>query len=156
MCQTTRPTLSESSPPGTGWCDSVISTTFVMLRFPNQCASTPSTPPSNSLKSCWEGTTWWVVCSTWFRLQPGCTLVFGEALYTQLLKGQIISMSGVKGMKILPLLCQFCIPRVTWVLFPFANAWFCLVMCLLMRRWLCESQEAGKRWDSVSIPLLRI
>lgn len=142
------PTLTESSPPGTGWCDSVIST-FVMLRFPNQCVSTPHPglpTVSEAVEEAPHGT---LHTAHGFGYNHGCSLVFWRRSFTQLLHGQIMSISRVKGMKILQISYQFCMRSHGSCFHVLANAWLCLVMCLLMWPRLCESEEVGKRWDLV-------
>lgn len=121
-------------------CDSVISTTFVMLWFPNQLPSpTPTLLPSNSLKMSRRHH---MVCCTQHMVlvTTGCILVPPPpSLFAQLLQGQITSTNRVKSTKILQIFTlgfrmrsHKCGSR--------ASSDACKLMWLL----LCDSQEVGK------------
>lgn len=75
-------------------------------------------PPlsSNSLRSSRDCTTWYTVQNTWFRLQPGCSLVFGEAVNTASLRPNRLLKQGERYEN--PADFTPILHAVTWRLFP--------------------------------------
>lgn len=118
-------------PPGTGFCDSVISTTFVKLRFPNQCVSTPwphhPHPPKQSQKLLRRRHH--MVRNT--EHMVSVTANFEEKRHMQPLQGQLINIGRVRGMKIQHISYRSRLQSHGFCFHAFASARLCLVMWLI-------------------------
>lgn len=88
---------------GAGWCDSVISTTFVMLWFPNHLPQPPHPPVFQQSEDVEEAPHGMLRAAHGFgytRLYPR----FPRACLHSSFQGQIMSINTVESMKILQIL----------------------------------------------------